>query len=437
MMARAIDELKSLTREYQLLAESSAILAWDQETYIPLKAVPERGEQLALLNSLAHKRLTSPRVGELLEQCGCTDEHPGGTIETSELDHGYLRELYRRYTREIRLPSSLVEELSRAASAGQAAWATARGNDDFDLFKPHLERLVALTIEKANAVGYSNHPYDALLDEYEPWASTVEIAEIFDGMEESLRSLIERIGDKPQVDDSFLHQSFDIEDQRSFAARVLDDLGYDRTRGRIDETAHPFTTTLGAQDVRITGRFRNEYLGTGLFGLIHEFGHALYELGFAEEIQGNLLATGTSLGIHESQSRLWENVVARSVPFWERYLPVAKEFFPSQLGEVGLEQFTKAVNKVSAGPIRIDADEVSYGMHIILRFRLELALVEGTLKPAEVPRSLAGAFKRSSSASCPEVMPKGRFRISTGRWVESAISPPTHWGISMGLSFTL
>ena len=264
--------------------------------------------------------------------------------------------------------------------------------------------MVTLTIEKAQAVGYSNHPYDALLNEYEPWTSTAEIVEIFDSMETSLRSLIERIDRKPQVDDSFLHQSFPLDDQRTFAARVLDDLGYDRTRSRIDETAHPFTTTLGAHDVRITGRFRSEYLGTGLFGLIHEFGHALYELGFAEEIQGNILASGTSLGIHESQSRTWENVVARSVPFWERFLPVAKEFFPSQLSGVTLEQFTKAINKVSAGPIRIDADEVSYGMHIILRFRIERELIEGILKPADVPeawqelsRKLLGIVPRSNA----------------------------------------
>ena len=410
-MQNTLNELKSITREYQLLAESAAVLGWDQETYIPPKAIPERGEQLALLQTLAHERLTSPRTGELLESCGCSDEAPGGTLEASDTDRAYLKVLYRRYIREVRLPSRLVADFARAASAGQAAWVKAREADDFRLFRPNLETLLKLVVEKAEAVGYTDHPYDALIDEFEPWMTTAKVDKVFTPLENSLTLLAARIAEAPQVDDSFLHQQFQPDSQRRFARRVVTDLGYDFERGRIDETAHPFTTTLGGDDVRITGRFRENYLGTGLFGLIHEFGHALYEQGFDPSIQGNILATGTSLGIHESQSRTWENAVARGLPFWEHYLPVAKDCFPGQLGGIGLQEFFKGINRVAPGMIRIDADEVTYGLHIILRFRLELSLVSGNLTVADLPdawRELSGKLlgvqpERGSEAELQDI----------------------------------
>ena len=387
-----IGALKEITREYQLLSSSSAVLAWDQETYIPSGALTERGEQLAQLQSLAHKTLTSVKVGELLAACGCSDETPWGSAEKDSRDGAYLREVYRSYTRQVRIPSSLVEAFARETSAGQAAWAEARKNNDFSSFKPHLEKILALVVEKAQAVGYENHPYDALLDEYEPWMTTAELTRVFSGLESSLRDLVRQIAQRPQVDDAFLQQSFSLEKQRNFSRRIVKDLGFDFTKGRIDETAHPFTTTLGARDVRITGRFREDFFGTGLFGLIHETGHALYEQGFDEDIQGNILATGTSLGIHESQSRTWENMVGRSRAFWNRYLPLAGEYFPSQFNDIGLEQFYRGINKVSPTHIRIDADEVTYTLHIILRFRLELAMVSGDLKVADLP----GAWRETS-----------------------------------------
>ena len=387
-----IGELKKITREYQLLSESSAILSWDQETCLPSNAQAERGEQLALLQSLAHKKLTSAKVGELLAACGCSDDAPWGDRDRSSIDAVFLRELYRAYTRQIRIPSSLVEAFARETSAAQAAWAEAREKNDFSHFKPHLEKVLSLVVEKAQAVGYEEHPYDALLDEYEPWMTTSEVSRVFSGLESSLRDLASRIAERPQVDDAFLHQSFSLEKQREFARSMVTDLGFDFRRGRIDETAHPFTTTLGARDVRITGRFREDFFSTGLFGLIHETGHALYEQGFDDEILGNILATGTSLGIHESQSRTWENMLGRSRAFWEHALPMAREYFPSQFGDVRLDQFYRGINKVSPTNIRIDADEVTYGLHIILRFRLELAMVAGDMKVEDLP----GAWREVS-----------------------------------------
>ncbi len=392
-MSETVENLKKISREYQLLAEAAAILGWDQETYIPRQAIPERGEQLALLQSLAHEKITSPEVGELLDQCGCTDDRPWGNGEQLEGDGPFLRELYRRYTRDIRIPSSLVGAFAKAASAGQAAWVEARSKDDFSLFQPHLEEIVRLNREKAEAVGYTEHPYDALLDEFEPWMTTARVDALFTDLEKDLSALAAAISSKPQVDDSFLHRTYGIDKQRDFSRKVVEDLGYDFSRGRIDETAHPFTTTLGGSDVRITGRFREDFFGTGFFGLVHECGHALYELGFDPAVQGNILATGTSLGIHESQSRTWENAVARSRGFWQRYLPDLKKLFPSALNGIELESFYRGVNRVAPTFIRIDADEVTYGLHIILRFRLELAMLTGDLAVADLPgawRELSG-----------------------------------------------
>ncbi len=384
-MQKGLEELRQITRECQLLAESSAVLGWDQETYIPPLAIPERGEQLALLQSLAHERLAGDRVGELLDSLGCSSAAPEGTACEDELDRAYLRELFRQHSRAVKLPGALVADFARATSAGQAAWVKAREADDFSLFRNELSVLLDLTQQKAEAIGYDDQPYDALIDEFEPWMSTAEVDRVFRALESDLSSLAAEIADRPQVDDAFLRQSFPAEKQRDLARRVVSDLGYDFDRGRIDETAHPFTTTLGAHDVRITGRFREDYLGTGLFGLIHEFGHALYEQGFDEQIMGNILATGTSLGIHESQSRTWENAVGRSRSFWERYLPVAAEYFPSQLGGIELDRFYRGVNRVEPTYIRIDADEVTYSLHIILRFRLELALLSGDLALNDLP----------------------------------------------------
>lgn len=382
---KPLEELKGITREYQLLAESSAALGWDQETYIPPKAIPERGEQLALLQSLAHERLAGDRVGELLETLGCSGETPEGRGVSDPYDRAYLRELYRQHSRAVKIPKELVADFARATSAGQAAWVKAREASDFSIFREELARLIDLTRQKAEAIGYTEQPYDALLDEFEPWMSTVEVDRVFRDLEADLSELAAEIAARPQVDDSFLRRSFPVEKQREFSRRVVTELGYDFDRGRIDETAHPFTTTLGAHDVRITGRFREDYLGTGLFGLIHEFGHALYEQSFDERITGNILATGTSLGIHESQSRTWENAVARSRSFWERYLPMAAEYFPAQLGGIELERFYRGVNRVEPTVIRIDADEVTYSLHIILRFRLELSLLSGDLSLDDLP----------------------------------------------------
>lgn len=379
--------LRELDKEMKLLAHTVALLGWDQETYMPAKALEERSEQLSLLSGILHERITSPEIGELLSGLGATGEHPRGDASLPALDRAHLRFIYRYYKRETKLPKRLVLELSKTTSIAQANWVEARKTSDFSRFSPHLKKLLALVKEKAECFGYEDHPYDALLDEYEPEMKTATVSKVFSRLQEWLTPFVEQIQGKPQVDDSFLHREFPAAKQELFGKRVITDMGYDFQRGRLDVSAHPFTTTLGIDDVRLTTRYNERFFNTALFGTIHEAGHGLYELGFSEEIRGTSLADGTSLGIHESQSRMWENMIGRSFAFWKHYFPIARDIFSESLGDVDVMQFCRAINKVEPSFIRIEADEVTYSLHIILRFNLEKRLTEGSLEVDDLPEA--------------------------------------------------
>lgn len=384
-MNPSITRLRELDREIVLLNHVSSLLGWDQETYMPEKGIDERAEQLALIGGMIHEKIVSPEIGRLLEELGVSDSEPKGNPELPELDRDFLRAVYRRYRREVRLPTRLVTELSRETSLAQAVWAKARKENDFPAFAPHLERVIALTREKAELLEYEDEPYDALLDEFEPWMKTASVREIFDRLQPALTDLVERIRNASPIDDAFLHIPFPVELQEAFGRIVLSDLGYGPERGRLDVSAHPFTTTLGGDDVRLTTNYSETLFTKGLFGIIHECGHGLYELGFADELKQSTLADGTSCAIHESQSRFWENIIGRSLPFWRHYYPRLVSRFPENLSDVPLERFYRAVNKVEPSFIRTEADEVTYGLHIILRFRLELELFSGTLSVKDLP----------------------------------------------------
>lgn len=381
----AITRLKETDGEIQLLTHSLDILGWDEETNMPRKAVEERSEQMSLLSGLLHNRIVDPRTGELLAAAGATDDNPLGDPSLADNDRRFLRAVHRRYQRETRLPERLVRELVATTTRAAAVWREAREANDFPSFAPHLRRIVELTREKAQAIGYDDHPYDALLDEYEPWMKTSEVERLFGPLERELKSLLDRIKGAPQVDTGFLSGKFSVAAQESFGDYLLAALSFPSDRGRLDVSAHPFTTTLGFDDVRITTRYKDDLPLSSIFGTIHETGHALYELGFAEELRGTLLATGTSLGIHESQSRTWENIIGRSRPFWQRHLSELKRLFPDRLADVTVDEFYRAVNKVEPSLIRIEADEVSYGLHIMLRFTLERLLVSGELAVDDAP----------------------------------------------------
>ncbi|MFA7565737.1 MAG: carboxypeptidase M32 [Alkalispirochaeta sp.] len=384
---RELAELKELDRESRLLEHTAAVLSWDQETYMPDQAVVERAGQQALLQSLVHQRNTAARVGELLSVL--TDTATAGVREE---DRAFVREKRRQYEQAVRVSERLVRELAEAGSRGQHAWAAARKADDYSLFKPWLTKLLSLSREMADALGHGGNRYDALLDQYEPYARTDEVAAVFATLRDGLVDLVDRIRGAKQVDTSFLERSYAVNAQEELSRRVMGALGYDLSRGRLDRSAHPFTTTLGANDVRITTRFSEDMVTSGLFSTIHETGHALYELGVDETLGGTLLAEGTSLGIHESQSRMWENVIGRSRHFWRHWLPEMKQMFPTQLKGVSLEQFYRAINRVEPSLIRVEADEVTYSLHIIMRFELEQALIQGDLSVDDLP----GAWREKS-----------------------------------------
>ncbi len=377
-VANTLEELKALDREARMLEYVASALSWDQETGMPERAVEERSEQRALLQSLAHKRDTAPRVGELLSEL---ESHNG----LGAVDAAFLREKRRQYDQRTRLPDTLVRDLAETASRAQNAWMHARQDDDFNAFKPWLSRLIELNRDAADHLGYEQIRYDALLDQYEPYATTTEVARVFDQLRQGLVPLVQKIAAAEQVDTSFLRRSYDPERQRAYSDQLMVALGYELDRGRLDLSAHPFTTKLGTHDVRITTRFSEHAPESGIFSTVHETGHALYELGTGEELSGTLLSDGTSLGIHESQSRMLENMIGRSRAFWTYQLPVLRRYFPEQLKDVDLERFYRGINHVEPSLIRVEADEVTYSLHVILRFEIEQALISGDLSVADLP----------------------------------------------------
>ncbi len=364
------------------LKAAAAVLAWDQETFMPDGGADARAHQLSTLQSMAHERFASDTTGELLDRAAEAVDDP----ESLDTAASLVRVTRREYDRARRVPSSLVAELSGAISEAKRAWAQAREQDDFPAFAPHLERLLELSVEKAEAIGYEHEPYDALLTEYEPGLTTPDVASTFATLREDLVPLVDAIAEAPQIDDAPLHGSFPQEKQQAFGERVLADLGYDFDRGRQDVSAHPFTTAFAPGDVRITTRYDESFLPSALFSTIHEGGHALYEQGIAPDLARTPLADGASLGVHESQSRLWENHVGRSRPFWRHYFPLLQEAFPDALGDTAPEAFYRAINRVAPSLIRVEADEVTYNLHVMLRFELERGLINGSLAVDDLPR---------------------------------------------------
>ena len=381
MTEKDIKKLKNADAEITLLSHTSAILSWDQETNIPSASVEERSRQLSLLSGLIHKRLTS--ADEIFRGVKTEDDLPLNSL--SETDKGFIRKFYDNYRRQTALSEELVMELSRQASITQSVWVEARNKDDFDLFSGQFEKLLSLVLEKAQCYGFKESPYDALLDEYEKGMTASIVDAVFTPLEKDVRSLLERIKSSDQIDDSFLRKHYPSQLQDKAGKLLLEPLGYDLSRGRLDISAHPFTTKLGFDDVRITTRYDENYYPSGLYSIIHEAGHALYEMGISPEYKDTCLAEGTSLGIHESQSRMWENFIGRSLPFWKYFTPHLKSVFKDNLKDIDEYMLFKAVNRVEPSFIRVEADEVTYNLHVILRFRIEKELVEGNIKVSDLP----------------------------------------------------
>jgi carboxypeptidase Taq len=377
-----LEQLKTRLAEVTDLSKAATLLFWDQRVMMPPGGSAARAEALATLSSLTQERFVAADIGELLEDLrGLEDGSEYDSFEAS-----LLRVTRRDYEKATRVPPELVGEMSKAAALALAAWGPAKEQSNFELLRPHLETHLELKHRYVACFDPADETYDVLLDNYEPDMKTAEVRQIFEQLKQELVPLVQEIVEAGDVDDSFLRQGFDPDEQREFGLQVLRRFGYTDEEWRLDQTSHPFQATPGYADIRLTTNFRPNDL-TSLFATMHEFGHGIYERGVDPTLARTPLGSGVSLGVHESQSRTWENLVGRSRSFWRFFYPRLQDSFPEQLRSVDEERFYRAINRVHPSLIRIDADEVTYNMHIILRFELEQELMEGRLPVKDLPRA--------------------------------------------------
>ena len=377
----AYAELRKFQVDTAYYHSLGALAGWDQRTYIPRKGHEHRARQFAALAQLLHRRRTDPRIGDWLDALEGADFLSDQTAPEAV----NVREWRRVYERSRRVPEDLAVALAQAQSEGESAWEELRRLDDWEGFRPYLERLVALTREYAGAVGYETEAYDALLEDYEPGERAARLQEMFAVLGRESRRLLEAVMASPQQPPrGVLERDYPVDVQARVVREIVGHIGYDLEAGRIDPTTHPFELSVGPGDVRITTRYYPDYLGAALFGGIHEAGHAMYEQGLPAEHWGTPMGEAAGMGVHESQSRLWENAVGRSLGFWRYFYPLLQKNF-SALEGVSLADFHRAVNAVRPSLIRVEADELTYNLHIMIRFELELALFRGQIEVADLP----------------------------------------------------
>jgi carboxypeptidase Taq len=371
-------QYQELTQKAADLSSAAAVLGWDQETYMPPKSFPFRGRQLATLASQAHTITTSETYGNLLQELAAKEDL------TYVRAHN-VRLSLEDFEKARKLPEAFIDAVTQASSSCLNAWIQARQQNDFKIYAPELDKMIGLKREQAQRYGFEQHPYDALMDDYEKGA-TVEILDgVFDQVKATLPVLLGQIAAAPQVDDSFFNKFYPKEEQWAFSLEVLRAMGYDFEAGRQDYSEHPFTTSFSPTDVRVTTRVNEHNLASMLWSSIHEGGHALYEQGLPQTQYGMPLGAAASLGIHESQSRLWENCVGRSLPFWQHFYPRLQHRFKDQLGGVAVDAFYRGMNKVQPSLVRTEADEITYHFHVLIRYQIEKGLIEGQINTADLP----------------------------------------------------
>ena len=378
-MGEKLSKLKELLGEVSDLNKAASVLSWDQQVNMPPGGSEGRGQQLATLGKIAQEKFTADEIGKLLDDL--KQEYADGDSD----DAAMIRVAARNYAKAIRVPAEFVAEQAIVSTKAFEAWVDARRKSDFSIFLPHLEKNVELVKKYVSFFPPADHPYDTLLDDYEPGMKTAEVKAIFDGLRPKQVKLIKAIAATKQVKDDFLHKKYNEKKLWDFGVNVITQYGYDWNRGRQDKAPHPFETSFNVNDVRITTRFEADNPMATLFSTFHESGHAMYEQGVNPAYERTPLANGTSLAVHESQSRMWENLVGRSLPFWEHFYPKLKKTFPSQLDGVSLKSFYKAINKVEPSFIRVNADEATYNLHIMLRLELEIGMVEGSIAIKDLP----------------------------------------------------
>jgi len=398
-------ELRSLIKQAATLGSVGSLLGWDQETYMPPGAAAHRADQQALISGLVHERSTSPRIGELLGKC-----ESDGSLRSDEFSAANIREMRRDYDLATKIPTELVAELARTGSLAQEAWKDAREKSDFAMFAPWLEKMITLTRRKAEHLrSGSQDLYDALLDQYEPGMTGAQIAATFDPLRTRLAGFIADIAKRGrEPDTAALAAKVPTDKQHVFGQRVLEAMGFDLHAGRLDVTTHPFCSGMAPGDTRLTTRYRDEKFTDALYGTMHEGGHGLYEQGLPKgDHFGEPLGEAISLGIHESQSRMWENFVGRSREFWVWALPVAQKTFAapglgSGLDGVTVDTMYRAVNTCRPSFIRVEADESTYNLHVMLRFEIERSLCNGTLSINDVPRTWNAKVKDYLGLDVPD-----------------------------------
>jgi carboxypeptidase Taq len=398
-MQERYEELVERLGEVQDIAGAGGVLAWDQRTQMPEAGARARADQLATLTRLAFERFTADEIGELLDELSDW----GGSLDHDSTEASLLRITRRDYDKARRVPIDLRAEIARAGALAEPVWREARRTSNFEVFRPHLEQAVELKERYIECFQPVDEPYDALLDDFEPGMKTAEVRAVFDELKTGLVPLVAEIAERADaVDDSMLTGEFPLERQQRFETAVLHAFGFLDSEWRVDETVHPFASKGGPQDIRLTTNHHGDNL-TSLFACMHEFGHGLYEYQVDRAFYRTPLCRGASLGVHESQSRMWENMIGRSLPFWEHFFPQFRDTFPDQFGSLDAEAVYRAVNRVQPSLIRIHADECTYNLHIILRFELEQDLVGGKLAAADAPEAWDAKVQEYLGIDVPDV----------------------------------
>lgn len=397
-MEAKLQELKTRLLEIDDISHANAVLGWDQSTYMPPGGAEARARQMSTLGRLAHEKFTDPAIGKLLDDL----QSYANSLPYDSDDAALIRITRREYERSTRIPSALVAEVASHTAMTYQAWTEARPANDFNRLRPMLEKTLDLSRQYADCFPGYEHIADPLIDFSDFGMKASSVRKVFADLREALVPLVQAITSQEPVDDSCLKQFYPEDKQRAFGEMVIKQYGYDFNRGRQDKTHHPFATKFSLGDVRITTRFNEHDLGDGLFSTLHESGHAMYEQGVSPSMEGTPLANGTSAGVHESQSRLWENVVGRSRGFWEHFYPQLQQIFPDQLKTVSLDTFYRAINKVQRSLIRVDADEVTYNLHVMIRFDLELELLEGSLSIRDLPEAWQARYESDLGMAAPD-----------------------------------
>lgn len=374
---------------------ASAVLQWDQETYLPAKGNEIRGRQIATLNELAHEKFTGEEFGILLNELINKDGLTPAEKRNAELS------LYD-YNKNKKLPSAFVRQMSEAVNKSFHAWIQARKENSFSIFQQPLQEIILLKKQEADLLGYETHPYNALMNDYDRGLTVNTVDTLFTSLKPKLLELLQKINTEPPVVDSFLHQHFDKEKQWQFGIEILKRMHFDFEAGRQDISEHPFTTNFNSNDVRITTRINENDFANMLWSCIHEGGHALYEQGLPESEYGLPLGEYCSLSIHESQSRLWENCIGRGEAFWQHNYPLLQKYFPAQLKNITGQQFYKAINQVKPSLIRTEADEVTYHFHVMIRYEIEKMLIEGSIAAKDIPACWNEKYKKYLGVTVPD-----------------------------------